>query len=181
MTERVVELGLVDAEAAAALGREVPLDQTLDYFAESDGQAVLRVLDALEIWYDIGYKTFRGVCEFEDQLYREQLDRIAARTRGLLTVTDVELVDDEDGDHLLRFRCNGEPREWRIPHDDEEEEEFSATMEFTMGISKLVPAGSPARWCGVDIDDADFGPQFVFGDPVALRQLGSEFGLKFRA
>ncbi|MEJ3748154.1 hypothetical protein WEI85_33320 [Actinomycetes bacterium KLBMP 9797] len=97
---------------------------------------------------------------------------IADRTRGLITITDVDVVDDEaGGHHVLRFRCGGEPREWRITHDeDEDEEEFDAVMTFSMRIHELVPAGSPARWCAVEINDGAYGPQAVFGDPEAMRQ-----------
>lgn len=181
VTERVVELGLVDAATVVDALEPAMLDSTLDYFGVPDDRAVLRLLSSLGIWYDVDPDAFRGVCEDGPQLYEEQLRLIADRTRGLITITDVDVVDDEaGGHHVLRFRSDGEPREWRITHDeDEDEEEFDAVMTFSMRIHELVPAGSPARWCTVKIDDGAYGPQAVFGDPEALRQLGAEFGLTF--
>jgi hypothetical protein len=177
VTDRIVELGLVDAQTPAqALGPEV-LDETLDYFGESDHEAVLSLLDHLGIRYSTDYKTFRYPCQSDGAVYREELDLIAACGRGRLTITDVALVDDANGHHLLRFRCAGQPHEWQIGHGPNEE--FEAQLTFATSIGDLVPAGSSARWCSVDPPDPDVGSEAVFGDPEALRQLGARFGLTF--
>lgn len=184
VAERIVELGLVDLETAHYALDSATLDRTLDYFGEPDGRAVLRLLDRFRIWYAVDYKSFRGVCEDGLELYESELREIEDRMRGLVDITDIEVVDEADGEdefHVLRFRCDGNAHEWRIAHDeDEDEEEFDAVMEFALRVHDLKPTDSPARWCGVEIDDASFGPQAVFGDPEALRQLGAEFGLVFR-
>jgi hypothetical protein len=56
---------------------------------------------------------------------QEQLKSVAAASCGLLTITDVELLDGDkdagDEHHVLRFRCNGEPHEWLITHGPDED------------------------------------------------------------
>jgi hypothetical protein len=110
-------------------------------------------------------------------VYREELARIATCGRGLFTITEVELVDTADGDHLLRFRCNGQPHEWPIAHGPDEE--YDAQAIFCWSVGELVPPGSPARWCTVDPGDPDVTSEAFFGDPAALNVLGGPFGLVF--
>lgn len=176
---RIVQLGLVTAETVEQELDSDDLQQPLDFFGQPDSAAVLSMLDTLGIRYTTDYKTFRYACDDGSELYRDELERIAACTRGLLSITDVELVDDDGGAHVLRFNCNGQSHEWTIPHGDEDEENMDSQMTFSMGIGELVPSSSSARWCGVQSDDLDYGSQNVFGDPEALRLLGQEFGISF--
>jgi hypothetical protein len=169
VVERIVALGIVDERAVAEKLDPGDLDRTLDYFG-----GVQDLLFELGIGYSIDYKTFRHACENDGAGYREELRYIAAATRGLLTITDVELVDDADGDHLLRFRTNGEPHEWPISH--RPDEDFEASLQFTTSMDAFTPSGTPARWCSVELDE---DLEFVFADPVALNRLGAEYGVTF--
>ncbi|WP_157172386.1 hypothetical protein [Nocardia pneumoniae] len=176
VTARIVELGLV-AESTVEQGIQADLlDEKLDYFGDSESEAVLYLLDELGIRYTTDYKTFRDACG-GSEVYREELECVAACTRGLLSITDIELVDDTVGNHVLRFLCNGQPHEWNIAHNDEED--IETQMVFSYGLEDLLPRDSSARWCGVDSDDINFGMQAVFGDPQALSVLAAEFGIKF--
>ena len=191
VAERIVELGLVDAQTLAQTLDPEELDRTLDYFGEPDHMAVVGLLDHLGILYSTDYETFDGACDHGAEVYRRELERVAACGRGLLTITDVEVVDVftverfariyAEGDHLLRFRCNGQPHEWPIEHGPREEE-ADAQLTFATRIDGLMPpAGSPARWCSIDPPDPGVGSESVFGDPEALSQLGAQFGLTFRS
>lgn len=180
--ERTVGLGLVDAATAARRLDRDELDRTLDYFGAPDGHAVLRLLAELGIVYVVDWEQFRGVCESGLETYESELARIAAASSGLLAITDVELVDGEDGGHVLRFRCNDAQEEWRIPHsDDEDTEDFEAQLTFGTYTDGLTHDGSPHRWCSVT-SEADGEPlHLVFADPSALHELASEHGLTFDA
>ncbi|MFE7801483.1 hypothetical protein [Nocardia sp. NPDC057440] len=173
VADQIVELGLVDA----AVLDPMDLDYTLDDFGATESQAVLVLLDYMKVRYSTEYKTFRHACEDDAWVYREELERIAACGRGLFTITEVELVDTAEGDHLLRFRCNGRPHEWPIAHGPDEE--FDAQSIFCWSVGELVPPGSPARWCTVDPGDPDVTSEAFFGDPAALNVLGGPFGLQF--
>lgn len=177
LVDRIVALGLVEPQVPARELSPRVWDETLDFFGEPDRLAVLGMLDFLGIRYTVDPRTFRGACAYGSDVYREELERMAACGRGLLSIADVELLDTPDGDHLLRFRCNGQPHEWPIGH--RPDEAFEAQVAFATFVWDLVPAGSPARWCTVDPPDPDAGPAAVFADPEALRQLGTPFGLTF--
>lgn len=176
VAERIVELGVVDASATDQVSPN-ELDKTLDYFGHSDDQAMLSLLDTLGIRYSADYKTFRYACESDGDGYRAELQHISECGRGLLPITEVEFVDDEDGDHQLEFICNGELNEWNIPHGDDED--FDAQLEFGMNLANLISPDSPARWCRVEPHDDNLSIDMVFGDPEALRALGAEFGVTF--
>jgi hypothetical protein len=169
--DRAVAHGLVDATVQVS-----GMDDDLSYYDEPDNAAAVALLDELGIVYTIDYKTFRGAHELGLDLYRPELERLAGCTRGLLTIADAKLID-EDRFHLLRFRCNGEQQEWRIHHGADED--FYAHLAFTVNLTDLVPAGSPARWCSVELLETGDPAQYAFGEPQALRQFGAEFGLAF--
>jgi hypothetical protein len=177
--DRIVELGLVDARVPGQR-LDTELDENLDYFGRPDHQAVLRLLGRLGIVYEVDYEPFSHVCEDGLEVYRPELECVAAASRGRITITDIELVDDDvagdGGEHVLRFRCNGAVQEWRIAHsEDIETEDFEAQLTFGFSVDTLTPAGSPERWCTVT---SDGGPlSLVFADPHALSRLGEQFGL----
>ncbi|WP_328405784.1 hypothetical protein [Nocardia sp. NBC_00403] len=158
-------------------GRGV-LDQ-LDYFGDTAGTALPSLLDELGIRYTLDYKTFRGINDagdYRESWYREELERIAACTRGLITITEVQLVSDEE-DQKPTFLCNGRPVDRPVhPGDDEAVE---ASLTFATYISDLTPDDSAERWCDIDPYDPDYSAEAFFADPQALRQLGERFGVTF--
>jgi len=172
VVDRVVELGIADEGRVAAKLSPEDLDEPLDHFG-----GVVGLLAQLGVVYSIDYKTFRHACDDGGAGYRAELGWIEACTRGLVTITDVALVDDGEGDHLLRFRTNGEPHQWSLPHGPDEN--LGASLEFTTSMSEFAPAGRPERWCTVEPWELGDDVEFVFGDPAALGRLGAEHGLAF--
>ncbi len=179
VVERAVELDLVDAETAVAAVDPQAWDETLDYFGEPDSGGALSLLDTLGIRYTTDYKTFRGDCTDGGMLetYRYELQLIAGCTRGLLTITNVELADDQDGYHRLRFRCNGEAQEWFIDHS--EDERLQTQLVFALDLTDLRPKNSSRLWSYPEPVDEDVASDAVFGDPVALNLFGAPYGLTF--
>ncbi|MFE9574845.1 hypothetical protein ACFYO1_00530 [Nocardia sp. NPDC006044] len=179
VAQRVVELGLVDQSVVAEKLDADILDETLDYFGD-DELGVLGLLEELGLRYTTEYKMFKGLSVAgEDRLsrYRYELELIASCTQGLLTITEIQLVDGADGGQQLSFRCNGHPQSWPVyPGPDED---LEAQLTFAEYVDTLVPDDSPARWCTPDPSDPDVGSEFVFGDPAALNQLGGAFDLTF--
>jgi hypothetical protein len=180
VTALVVELGLVDPSAPEHHLEQEVLDQTLDYFGDSDRDALLGLLDHLGIRYAFDYKTFRGIDEADDaereDWYREELQHIASCTRGLITIANV-VLHPEGGPHALEFDCNGRRQSW--PAYPGEDEDLEAALAFATHTSDLIPDGAPARWCGIEPIDPDCSAELVFGDPAALRRLGERFGVTF--
>lgn len=174
---RMVDAGLVDAAAAAEMDADT-LEKSLDYYGEPEHVAVLRILDEFGVRYRTDYKTFRGACEREGVGYRQELEEIGQCGRGLLAITDIEVLDTVEAAHLIRFRCNGRSHEWKIRH-TEEDEDFYAQMCLFESLGDLVPIDAPQRWCSVEPEDPDASFDAVFGDPEALQRLGAEFGMTF--
>jgi hypothetical protein len=172
VVDRIVQLGVVDESTVSDKLDSADLERTLDYFG-----GLLGLLDQLGIVYSVDYKSFRHACDDDGAGYREELKWIADCTRGLVTITDIALVDDADGDHLLRFRANGEPHEWSIAHGPDED--FDATLEFTTSMGEFSPAGRPERWCTIEPVEPGGDLRYVFADPAALNRLGAEYGLTF--
>jgi hypothetical protein len=110
------------------------------------------------------------------KLYQKELGRLSACSRGLVSISDIDLTDDV-GDHVLHFHCNGRPRVWKIPHGPNED--YDAFDVYINRIHELVPDQSPERWCWAEAWHPDEGPTFVFGDPHALEQLGVEVGAEY--
>lgn len=175
--DRLIELGLVTAEAVAERLTPMELAEPLDYFGEPASQGALGLLDSLDMTYSIEHDTLRIACKDGVADYESELGFIAAASGGMLAITDVTLVDDDAGDHLLRFRCNGAPHEWKIWHDDDER--LDAQITFAYSIDDLVVDGSPARWCQAERPADEVWFVAVFADPSLLNQFGAPYGLTF--
>ncbi|WP_157573983.1 hypothetical protein [Nocardia jejuensis] len=176
VADRIVELGLVDTAAVSALDPR-DLDYALDDFGATECLGVLLLLDDLKVRYSTDYKTFRHACEDNAWAYRTELARVAACGRGAFTFTEVELINTAEGNHLLRFRCNGQSHNWPIMHGPTENTD--AQTIFCWALGELMPRDSPARWCTVTPADPYVTSEAYFGDPATLNELGGPFDLRF--
>jgi hypothetical protein len=168
---RIVQLGLTGPDAAVPDGADRPLAEAY----ESLTDALVDLLEVVGIGFQVG--TDDDVTPgYEADAYGGLLEEAARCTGGLVTITDVELGDDEE----LRFRCNGTPHTWPI----ELRGEYVDLMSFSDGIDDLdVP---PRVWDSIDVDESDgCDPDdlelrnfYFFGDPTALRELAADFDLR---
>lgn len=167
---RIVQLGLAGPDAAVPDGADRPL---LEVY-ESLAGAFTDLLEVTGTGFQVG--TDDDVTPgYEVDAYGGLLAEAARCTGGLVTITDVELGDDEE----LHFRCNGTPHTWPV----ELRDEYFDLMSVSDGIDDLdVP---PRVWDSIDVDesagcdpdDLELRNFYFFGDPTALRQLAADFDL----
>ncbi len=131
----IVELGLVDQSTPRRTLAPDQLDKPLSYYGQPTQHAVCTLLSYLEIRYTVNHKTFRDIGDRDDaerlECYRSELETIASHTRGLVTVSNVRLVE-ADTEWELRFDWNDETMSWPVEPGDEEEA-FEATLTFSTG------------------------------------------------
>jgi hypothetical protein len=66
---------------------------------------------------------------------------------------------------------------WAVDHVDDE---YLDTMVFAEHIDEFTdPHRSPRRWAVPTVGGDRIHYRYVFGDPLALRELGREFGVDF--
>ncbi|MGA6203264.1 hypothetical protein ACPESR_00750 [Nocardia testacea] len=177
----IVELGLVDQDAPMLQTLlTADLEEPLSEYGHTDQSAVLGLFQEIGILYTLDYKTFRGIGECTDEQRREgyesELQSIAACSRGMVTITNVRLVED-DGKWELEFKCNGTYEYWPV-YPGSDEEDLEAGLVFASYVHHL-PTGTVEKFCSVDPGVLDVGGAAVFGDPKALNRLGAHFGLTF--
>lgn len=171
--DRIVELGLAGPDATARNDLENYLDMPLVEYGGGDTEA--EILTALLVDLQVGFDVHTDDVEHLSG-YTSVLEELAACTGGLFTVTDIELAEDEDGQETLRFRRNGEPVQWYVDHVDDE---YLDVMVFAENVDDFTSEASPKRWA-MPVVDGDLIPaRFIFGEPVALRSLGAEYGVGF--
>ncbi|MFI9412361.1 hypothetical protein [Nocardia gamkensis] len=180
VVDLIVELGLVDPDILARLPFVAEsVEEPLTYYGHTEQSAVLNLLSELGIRYSFSYKAFRGIddCTHDErrEWYESALQSIAACSRGVVTITDVRLVERESNWELL-FDSNGVTESWPVyPGDDEDVEASLVFATYLTGIH----TGVAERFCSVDPPDEDVSGEAVFGDPKALARLGAHFGLTF--
>ncbi len=181
VVDLIVELGLIDASTPGRALEPDELDKPLSYYGHGVQAAVLHLLGTLGIRYTFDYKTFRGIGEADDderlQWYEAELQSIASCSRGLVSITNVRLVEN-DTESELQFDCNGETESWSVGQPNDEDEEIEAAIAFATCLSGI-PWDSLQCFCAVDPLDENLSGQAVFGDPEALNRLGAHFGLTF--
>lgn len=185
VVELIVELGLVAPETPAQrtfLGRQLlveSFDEPLSYYGHTEQSAVLALLEELGIRYTFDYKTFRHIGESSHderrEWYESELQSIAECSRGMVTITDVRLVENDEQWELL-FDSNGVTESWPVyPGDDEDLEASLVFATYVTGIH----TGVVEQFWSVDPLDEDISGEAVFGDLAALGKLGARFGLTF--
>ncbi|WP_459547433.1 hypothetical protein [Nocardia sp. X0981] len=180
VVDLMIELGLIDPELPARepfLAKS--LDEPLSYYGDTEHSAVRELLSEVGIRYTFDYKTFRGIsgCAEEErrQWYESELRAIADCSRGMVTITDVRLVEN-DMESELRFESNGITESW--PTDPGDDEHFEASLTFATYLTGI-PTGRVEQFCDIEPMDKDISGEAVFGDPRALNRLGAHFGLNF--
>jgi hypothetical protein len=167
---RLIELELVTAEEVAEeLTPDKLAKPLVPPFGATASHAALSLLGRLRMMYHLDHSAFSDACENGLDEYRREPESIARCSRGLLTISDVTLVEGDDR-HLLRFQCNGAPEEWPIPHD--EEEAYEAQLVFSTYMRSLVADGSPERWC-LPEQRLDWHNGAIFADPERLNRFGA--------
>ncbi|RJO78427.1 hypothetical protein D5S18_05945 [Nocardia panacis] len=181
VVDLIVELGLIDASTPERTLEPDKRDKPLSYNGHSVQAAVLNLLSTLGIRYTFDYKTFRGIDEADDderlRRYEAELQEIASCSRGLVSITNVRLVEN-DTRWELQFDCNDETESWSVGKPYDEDEDIEAGIAFATCITGI-PWDSVECFCAVDHHDENLSGQAVFGDPEALNRLGAHFGLTF--
>ncbi|WP_157120138.1 hypothetical protein [Nocardia fusca] len=185
VVDLIVELGLVDPETPAQrtfLGRQLlveSFDEPLSYYGHTEQSAVLALLDELGIRYTFDYKTFRHIGESSHderrEWYESELQSIAECSRGMVTITDVRLVENDEQWKLV-FDSNGVTESWPVYPGDGED--LEAALVFATYVTEI-HTGLVEHFCSVNPLDEDVSGEAVFGDPEALNKLGVHFGLTF--
>jgi hypothetical protein len=180
--DRTVQLGLASPDCAGTMMKSwLPdeLDRSLLDGYDSLPEALAGVLEEMGIGFQVG--TDDDVTPgYEADAYDSLLQEAARCTGGLITIADVGMGQDDGFGLCLRFRCNDKPCSWPV----ELRDGYFDLMAFAQYIDHLnVP---PRVWDSVDVDETDgCDPEnlelrnfYFFGEPVALRQLASDFGVK---
>jgi hypothetical protein len=185
VVDLIVELGLVDPETPTRrtfLDRQLlveSFDEPLSYYGHTEQSAVLALLDELGIRYTFDYKTFRGIGESSHderrEWYESELRSIAECSRGMVTITDVRLVENDE-QYKLVFDSNGVTESWPVYPGDGED--LEAALVFATHVTEI-HTGLVEHFCSVEPFDEDVSGEAVFGDPEALNKLGAHFGLTF--
>jgi hypothetical protein len=171
--DRIVELGLASPDMVAKHLADY-LDLTMADFG--GGATEAKTVTELLVDLGVGFDVHTDDVDHLDG-YTSALEELAACTGGLFTVTDIELAEDDDGQEVLRFRCNGELVQWPVDHVDDE---YLDTLAFAEHVDEFTdPAASPRRWAVPNVDGERIYYRYVFAEPVALRRLGEEYGIEF--
>ncbi|MGP3985889.1 hypothetical protein [Streptomyces sp. 3N207] len=170
LTTQLVELGLVTRER---------MDDVLAAEVEdsSDLEEELEEVDILEILEECGVAVVVHGEDVDDleESYQEILETAAACSGGTVTVSGVELTEDEDEGECLKFRLNGESISWPMEHQAEDILDQFAVWQY---IDDLEPGGDDPRVFhpipgGTAEDDV-----YVLATPEQARALRDAFGLK---
>lgn len=169
LAARLVELGLASEDRAESALEEIG-DGTPDLDAEVDEDGVLDILDelGLTVWASAA-----KVDDLEDG-YREILEGAAAITGGAVSVEDVELVEDEDGEESLHFLCDGESLWWVVEH---ESDGYLDLLTVAECIDDLEPGDDPRMFYALPGEDSGDDDVYLLATPAQARALHDEFGL----
>ncbi|MGN9909885.1 hypothetical protein ACTMTJ_20265 [Phytohabitans sp. LJ34] len=180
--DRIVQLGLTSPDSADAMtssGHRDDLDQSLLDGYDSLPEALAEILEEAGIGFQVG--TDDDVTPgYEADAYGSLLEEAAQCTGGLITITDVEMGQDDGSGPRLEFRCNDKPCSWPV----ELRGEYLDLMAFTQYIDDL--NAPPRVWDSIDVDESEgcdpgnleLRNFYFFGERTALRQLATDFGVK---
>ncbi|WP_131743361.1 hypothetical protein [Actinomadura roseirufa] len=168
LADRLVELGMTSDEEAAA-ARAALEDQGPGPGAELEEDDVLDFLDecGVVVWAPAG-----DVADLEEG-YRDLLESAADCTGGAVTVGDVELVEDEEGEESLHFLRNGEPVWWPVEHGPGEHLDLQTVMEC---IDDLEP-GDARMFYALPGEEPDDDDAYILATRAQAHYLHDRFGL----
>jgi hypothetical protein len=163
---RVVEIGLVSQEQADAfLGR----------YSFIDPDAELRQIDLLDWLQEFGVAVSVHCDDVDDleQAYKSILEQAAACSGDSVTVTDVQLIEDDAGGERLRLRINGEPRSWRVEHPSDD---YLDTLTMFEHMNELDPgADDPRRFHQIP-GNGEGDDVYLLATPEQAHALKESFG-----
>ncbi|MFK0190328.1 hypothetical protein [Kitasatospora sp. NPDC090308] len=170
MAERLYEFGLTTRALA---------DETIEYAAdwpEFPPERRERDLIAVAALCEAVVQAHSDDVDFAEDAYRAIFRTAGRLSGGAVTVTDVELVGDEDSLRDLRFKVNGVPKCWPI---DQESDDYLDLAAVAEGIDDLAPGGGDPRVFhllpGVRRHDDD---HYLLATPEQAAALHAEFGLR---
>ncbi|MFC5180580.1 hypothetical protein [Actinomadura harenae] len=167
IADRLVELGMVTRARA---------DEALAKIAtySPDHDAEIAPEDVVDFLYEFGVTVVvhgDDVTNLEDS-YRGILESAAACS-GEVTVTNVQLVEEDD-EEILKFRLNGEPTSWIVDH---LMDHYLDRLTVWESIDVLGPGGDDPRVFHTIIDDGHTADIYVLATPAQAAALRADFGL----
>ncbi|MGC5032020.1 hypothetical protein [Micromonospora sp. DT229] len=167
VADRAVELGIVAPAAVASLADI--RDEPLSYYGDDNARALIDLMDELGVGVRVDPKV--------DTLlsgYRDLFDRFTACTGGAVTITDVELLDGDDGERI-RMLVNGREFGWHLECGSGRYLDMVTIFEIH---TFLLPDGNADPRVFISLMDANEESGYVFADPVAFSTLAEELQVK---
>ena len=170
---RLLELGMMSRERADAACVEVADWHVGDPDQDVDATVLVE--------FDVAVQAHGDDVDYAEEAYIYLLRKAAALSGGSVTVTDIELVPDGDGDgdreggdfKQLRFKVNGEPKCWDI---DSVSDDYLDLTAVSTGIDDLEPGGDDPRVFHLIIESMD--NIFLLATHEQARTLRDGCGLK---
>lgn len=165
--DRAVALGLVTTERAAATPTygASGLDEPLVGPDGEPGDEVAEWLVALGVGFTVHGEDVDDVAA----AYEDTLLALAACTRGLFTIIDVQLRGNQ-----LTFRSNGRPVTWHV----DDFGDYLDHMPFFEDLDTFELPTSPLRWHERPYRESGDDDYYFFAEPVALATLAREYALE---
>ncbi|MGC4896989.1 hypothetical protein [Micromonospora sp. DT31] len=168
IADRAVELGIVAPAAVASLADI--RDEQLSFYSDDNAMALVDLMEELGVGVRIDPKV--------DSLlggYRELFERSAACTGGAVTITDVELLDGDDGERI-RMLVNGREFGWDVEFGSGRYLDVMTVHEI---YHDLLPDGDADPRVFINLSDEAYEQSgYVFADPVAFSILAEELQIK---
>ncbi len=170
VADLLVELGLT---SAAAVTRVVPpqeLDESLGYYGQPDGVAVVQLLVELGAGVAVHTDDVDDVTEAYAAVFQD----IAACTDGLFTITDVTVspLVGVSGRKVC-FRSNETPVQWEVT---DYGSDYLDAMAFFERIDDFTDTTDARRWADIEVNGEPLPDRYLFGHPHALSRLAETFG-----
>jgi hypothetical protein len=144
-------------------------DRPLSYYGEDIAGALITMMEGWGAGVRVHPKV-DGLLEG----YRDLFDRFAATSGGTVTITDVELLDEADGERI-RMVVNGDELVWHLEHQSDRYIDTLMVFEIT---ERLAPRDDTDPRVFVEVHDTDDQSGYIFADPAALSILIRELGIE---
>jgi len=169
VADLLIGLGLTSAATVTRVVAPEELVESLGYYGEPDGVAVVSLLVELGAGVAVHTDDVDDVTE----AYRAVLQDIAACTDGLFTITDVTVSPLVGiSGRTVRFRSNGTPVEWEVT---DYGSEYLDALAFVEHIDDFTDNTDARRWADIEVNGEPLPDRYLFGHPQALRGLAETF------
>lgn len=178
LADRMVELGMLEpAKSAEVLAM---IDEYGDSGEGADEPLGLRDLVSYLPEFGVAVSIHAEDVDFVDDYYRSVFEEdVPAVTGGAVVVTDVTLLESEDGDEWLYFVRNGEPVWWSMEHESEDYVDMLSVLE---NFGDFDPGGDDPRSFHLHRPphpEPCQDQEFVFATREQALVLRDEFGIDF--